>query len=1468
MRNIFGGGGGFASRMNMFNKKSNANNEASGVISTGVSMKERLNLFSNRGIPQPKQEQQNKVEPKKIKLPTELTNKLMNNVGPGRKNSNTNPENENKKENISKENKEKEKNIENNINIKEKKDEEIKNKENIKNKNNEKEINEKKQNNENNEQQKEIIKENNKEKIEQNKEEQSENKNNDNIKVEEKEKDENNQENIKENDKDKVEENNKKEQNKENKIEEQDKEKKEEEKQNEEIKQDNEDLNKEEQQKENLEENNQKENIENENQEKIIESNKKEENTEEQNEKNEEEIKQTKEEETIDGQMPNNKGTEEQNKEEEKKELEMKKEESIPEKIEEKKNENKEEITKKENEMNTLKIENELKNKNIISPEEKTMKEKEKVTEKKETKKENILNNKRASMQIPAGGFNKLIPNIENRNLETDNKETKNIAKNLLNNDAFKRLMNEKFKNLQKRNSEIPKKKMEDKNIQKPENEEQSKKITPFQENKLVVDDLTPNQNNIPTQADENNSIKINNIMCKTDVVNYEDEMKKLNENKQKRERKNSTEFPNQRRSAQINSIEDFGFEVIDSDLNSSDDLIDGFLDSINYDKYLSDLKSQGKKEEEREAFCEGFFIASIPKIDGKVIENSVGFPASCGHDECSGLYSMKPEIIMRYPLKDTKNLELNNLAATICFPTGIKLCYSENEAPNNIEDYVTQITNQKGERYYMRTFHFYHRMNVDKFSKQYENDPIKHLLKKTTTQYSLLTEEDLDKHVEEIQNYLDFCQSYGFRDSVYIPYCLCLISKYPYIKELEICLNTIYIIMEQGQEKINFKINELIMYLIHSIPIPDKNMRVRFYIPYYSKKMELLCPKEDDVSTMNSNLTGLFTYLSIDNIVLIFRLLLSEKKILFIHDDYTSLTNVTDSFISLLYPFKWVHTYIPIMSDQMLKYLETFLPFLNGIHESLMGSVDKIFKENEAETDDGEEVFLIYINKNEITLGSTLKKEKKVNFRKYVQSNVLPLPFEKDLKKELNNIKSSYESLKRKSIIIDKIHLEKKMRDAFIDIFVKMFYDYEKYIGILDDDVVFNKVLFMNSVNKDEKFYDEFIDCQLFQQFTQNILKDGCSYFNKKIKEKKEKEEKKKDKKKEKPKSTKESKNKKDSIYLIRPDFLGIKENDKELIEKTIKEKYENKENKEKEKKNKILEDVYQIENENYVNSDCIIYLNPEKKDKDKKDEEKKIKLQELKGKTISGDILKNKASSALLTRGELTERQIDQIKEEIKDMVVQIFKSEIKESDNRALKKEAFRNLETSFGRAFFISLISNNNNNVISLQENSFNFLESLFIGILNSVLKLEETDEIIEEIVILIKVSKYFEVQSQKKEKNQKKHHHQKEHQTIYQNMKKHLQNYTKINQKNIWQKWFELDLKKKSEEEQIDDNAKVEIILNICREMTDLEIYKTSIKNYIDSFSISLFGEESEIYKSTQKQYRLIISKAPYISGIK
>ena len=143
------------------------------------------------------------------------------------------------------------------------------------------------------------------------------------------------------------------------------------------------------------------------------------------------------------------------------------------------------------------------------------------------------------------------------------------------------------------------------------------------------------------------------------------------------------------------------------------------FLNPINYEKYLIENNPKNKNTKHRETFCEGFFIASFPQKDGQVVEKSQSFPASCGHKDCSSLPAMKPEILLRYPLEDTKTLELNNLAATICFPTGIKVCYSENE-PEMIKDYVTPITNQKGERYYMMTFHFYLKMENDIYSKNY----------------------------------------------------------------------------------------------------------------------------------------------------------------------------------------------------------------------------------------------------------------------------------------------------------------------------------------------------------------------------------------------------------------------------------------------------------------------------------------------------------------------------------------------------------------------------------------------------------------------------------------------------------------------------------------------------------------------------------------------------------------------------
>ena len=884
----------------------------------------------------------------------------------------------------------------------------------------------------------------------------------------------------------------------------------------------------------------------------------------------------------------------------------------------------------------------------------------------------------------------------------------------------------------------------------------------------------------------------------------------------------------------------------------------DLFLEGTIYDKYLSDLASLKQKDYEstRESFCEGFFIASFPQKNGQVIENSQSFPSPCGHAECSTLPAMKPEIISRYPLKDTKTLELNNLAATICFPTGIKVCYSENN-PSMIEDYVTPITNQKGERYYMMTFHFYQKIMNDIYSKLYEMHPLKHHLMKFGDRFLDMSEEEMDEKItNQIQEGLEKSQELGFRDYVYVPFCICLISKYRYVKEMKKCLRSIYkmIINHFGNDKPD--LNNLIMHLIHSVPIPEKNTKVKFFIPFCKKGIQLTCPKVQDISVMNTNISTLLKYFSIDRIVIIFRLMLFEKKILFIDDDYTRLSLVTDSFISLLYPFQWVHTYIPIMSDQMLKYLETFLPFLNGINSSLMNLVTEVFANNENE--ESEEVFLIYINKDKFRLGSSLTTNKKKKY-KYLQENVPALPsgMEKELRNKLKKIKDELDNLlknpKEKKHELSEIDF--RIRNVFIDMFVQMFHDYYKYMTFLDDDAVFNKTLFLEKItnNNDKHFYDEFIDTQLFQQFSQNIIKDELNYFTTMAMKYDSN-------KKETIKRAIKMKNNEEKLYLIRPDYLKIEGKNAGDIEEKIKNQYEmNKPVNEEggiEPSKRILSQFDKIKDENYNEKNCLIYTLPESLIKKEKKQVDKISTSSNEFINKENRIykalqqLKLKSTKTFARRGTvMSEKEIDNIKETIKDFTVKIFKSEEIEEETK-IKKDLQNSLNNPYGREFFVSLLSKNVTNIILLKEKSFQLLGTLIYNSLLFILNIEESSTLLEQMVILIRSTKYYgqEIKGATT--------------TIWDAYKSKFQGYSKVNQANFWDKWYELEIKKESE---ITNLKKEKQILEICDIMISLELTKSFVKNVTYKLSEKEFGKESDNYQTAVGLITEKIIKAKYIS---
>ena len=817
----------------MFNKNIN-HEKPKNVIATGVKMNDRLNFFKNKGLMMNAIENHMKGVPKKLILPSELTKKLANTFD-------TNKNEESNMENGTKTDKNKDNNNKNNEN---KEIETTKGTEHIQmeeNKRDEEQNNNNNQENKNEAKNQEINEENNKKAEDFEKENE---KNEDNIEENKKSLKEEQQNNIEENE------------HREKDVEE-----------------------------EHLK--NEKENIEEDNEEIAKEELNQELKT------NDEQRK---------GQSPQNEETEEKKEEEEKEVKEEEKEVKEEEKeVKEEEKELKEEEKVEEKEGKIEGIIQEEKNQQIegeqIEGEKKKIiedeqeKDKEEIIKKKEIPQDEVqsdtknqeenelhnrdsvlrIDNETKDQQLKEKDEGKKGENEEN-NTENECIEKKDEYLSLKKGKSIEEILGVQNINEKQKNQ----KELED-YLNKQQRTSNIKRSFCFKEEKKFKNKSDLKEDNDTEYLKFQGSFSMN--LLKAGTVCLEQEMKLFNEKQKEDKRKNS--FSKKR-----NTLDDF--EIVEDDYLFSEDCQTIFLESINYDNYLSDLKSQGIEESPRETFCEGFFIASFPKKEGKVIEKSENLPAQCGHEECSRLPSMKPEIIMRYPLKDTKNLELNNLAATICFPTGIKLCYSEKPYPKKFEGYVTQITNTKGERYYMRTFHFYHKMLNMNLDKEYDLNPLKHKLKIFADNYLVLNEDEYtDDITNNIQENLKFCEELGFREDVYVPYCICLISKYSYTKELEICLDTIFKIMAHKPNELNFEINELIMYLIHSVPIPLKNMRVRFYIPFNNTKLELLCPKIDDVSTMNSKLTSLFDYLSVDNIILVFRLLLSEKKILFIHDDY-----------------------------------------------------------------------------------------------------------------------------------------------------------------------------------------------------------------------------------------------------------------------------------------------------------------------------------------------------------------------------------------------------------------------------------------------------------------------------------------------------------------------------------------------------------------------------------------------------
>jgi len=256
-------------------------------------------------------------------------------------------------------------------------------------------------------------------------------------------------------------------------------------------------------------------------------------------------------------------------------------------------------------------------------------------------------------------------------------------------------------------------------------------------------------------------------------------------------------------------------------------------------------------------------------------------------------------------------------------------------------------------------------------FNKKYQGFYQSYLqVEKLVNSYKNLSSDKTQKLDDIFSKKMKTIEQLNNKDFIYIPYCFSLLSQFPYISTMHKVLDALVkVSIDKGFNEMDMA--KFVIHLINEVPVPPNDKKVVFYLPYIHYGLELnpLILKERPL--VNSNIKILFDLLSIETILMIFNLIILEQRLLFVHDDIAVLSEVIDHIVSLLYPFKWPHTYIPILPYELIKFLQSFMPYIMGLEESVF-ETHKYFKE-----EDQQNLYIVNLKKNVIIIFEKKKQKK-----------------------------------------------------------------------------------------------------------------------------------------------------------------------------------------------------------------------------------------------------------------------------------------------------------------------------------------------------------------------------------------------------------------------------------------------------------------------------------------------------------
>ena len=466
----------------------------------------------------------------------------------------------------------------------------------------------------------------------------------------------------------------------------------------------------------------------------------------------------------------------------------------------------------------------------------------------------------------------------------------------------------------------------------------------------------------------------------------------------------------------------------------------DSFLKSITLDEVIQEIYKNEKEKNHLiyKKFCESVFIISLKKRkkakrdnkeenkeenkieENKIEENKIeeekekekeeqlSVPLELNekiieNDTIEESLDYKPEIIFKYPLDINERFDLEDLALS-CFSSGIYPLIEQ--IPLEKKNFMFPFR-KNFDKFYLMNFFTYRKIPLKKFYSEYtdkqvnstdfetQEKPEKNEIFETPltpeTPETVETPEGIESDTWQIKGY------------AFIPYCFCIISRYSYINALQITLKSIYSFYSKIKTKEDYLVfRDMIQFLVNLIPVPPFNKQIKFMIPYYFDFISIDCPKFKDYDLLSTNIRPVLKCFDVtkgptkSSMIWILRILLSEKNLIIFDRDENRLTKFMDGFLTLLYPFIWINTYIPILNEKNIKDISFSSPFFIGANISIIDKVSNLLKNNNTDND----VIILYLHDGPIEisdfdLSSSLTSSSDMNFKDYIKKFVPDFPDE-----------------------------------------------------------------------------------------------------------------------------------------------------------------------------------------------------------------------------------------------------------------------------------------------------------------------------------------------------------------------------------------------------------------------------------------------------------------------------------------